>query len=1179
MTARRALRLAPLAALLALGAAPAIAGKPSAPKPAAGVRHPEDLFIVDCLLPGKVRSLGRYNKIATPRKVVRTSAHECGLRGGEWSQDLQDNAWALQSWQAQAEAGDAEAMNNVGEIYEQGVRGAPDYTLAAAWYRKAAEAGSRRGQRNLAALYEQGLGVEASDEQAVAWYRKAAGLTGEVELSAEREAAALRAELEKARAEAAAAQGELARLQGELDGARAALAAAEQSAAAAKRQAASAAAAAAQRAKSAEQLAVAEAEVTARKQRVAELEGAQDRFRTMLAELEASEQAARKTGKVSGATLVAKRAPAIEFVRPDVLATRGPALAPVEAGAREAEVVGRVTAELGLASFTVDGRAESLDAQGYFRVRLPVRTDSTVRFVALDRAARRAEAELRFVAQGAPPAPGPPPGAVAPPATAGKGKRYALVLANGAYRSAARAQDRARRRRGAGAGARRGVRLPGEAARGRRLPRHDGGARRGRARARPGRRPAGLLRRPRPARRGLRKRGYWLPVDADPAGPHDLAAERRARAAARHGRGRPRPGGLGLLLCGHARGRRARGEGARRRAPAASRTVLASGGLQPVLDEGGGDDHSIFARALLSVLQLARGATPASPVASAVAARVGWKSAQLGAPQTPRLRPDPPRRPRVRRLRLRAARLGAGAAETGARRLDRRGEQLLEQGAGVGGAVRRLEDLARVAPRARRGERAVGLGDQPFDPLLLLAEPRVACPQLRRPPAASSGGAARRAGRGRAGGRPRRRARSSSKRSARGRARAGGARGADRRPERRAGRLPGGFGGGEAPARPPRSRRARRARGRTAPGGSSRRARPGRRRAPRAGGGPPPPRRPARWRRRPRRRAPAAVPGPLAPGVAVAEADRRAPPRRARARAASRPTRRPRPASAGHPERGGGGARRARRAGRGDRHRGGDLVGRGGRGAAGRSTTRGVAAAAVGAAATRPASSVAPVGAPSTAASCSRRARSIRSWSARPRSCCGSRASISKSFDIASGRSPASSAALGRVGERRQPLVLGARRPAARARCSRSRAAARRAACRCPAARPPARAARAPRGSRPAASRCAHLALGGLERLGALALGALPRGVEQRALLGARPGRARRRLRRGASTNSSAEAKRSSGLLASARRISARSAAGTRPPGSETSKASGSQVQVAGDQRGQVVARGSDRRR
>lgn len=630
MTARRALPFAPLALLLALGAGPA----PAAPaKAAPEVRHPEDLFVVDCLLPGKVRSLGRHNKFAAPRKVVRASAHECGLRGGEWSQDMTDNAWALQAWQAQADAGDAEAMNNVGEIYEQGVRGTPDPTLAAAWYRKAAEAGSKRGQRNLAALYEQGLGVEASLEQAVAWYRKAAGLTGEIELSAEREAAALRAELERARAEAATAQSELARVQGELAGARAALGAAEQSAAAAKREAAAAAAAADARAKSAAALAAAEAEVAARQQRVAELEGAQDRFRTMLAELEAAESAARRTQAVGGATLLAKRAPAIEFVRPDVLATRGPALAPVEAGAREAEVVGRVTAELGLASFTVDGQAQTLDERGYFKVRLPVRPGATVRFVALDRAARRAEAELRFVAQGgAAPVPAAVP-AARPAARQGGGRTHALVLANGAYRSlpalkTAHADGRELARvlgeeygfqvrlvedatflqtmvaldelaKGAGAGDDLLVYYAGHG----RLDEGSG-------------------------------RGYWLPVDADPQDrttwlPNEALARRLGTAEARH-----------VLVVSdscYAGTLAASGLEAASTAPGAgrSRTVLAAGGLQPVLDEGDGDGHSIFARALLSVLKLAREATPAAAVASSVAARVGWKSAQLGAAQTP----------------------------------------------------------------------------------------------------------------------------------------------------------------------------------------------------------------------------------------------------------------------------------------------------------------------------------------------------------------------------------------------------------------------------------------------------------------------------------------------------------------------------------------------------------------
>jgi hypothetical protein len=67
--------------------------------------------------------------------------------------------------------------------------------------------------------------------------------------------------------------------------------------------------------------------------------------------------------------------------------------------------------------------------------------------------------------------------------------------------------------------------------------------------------------------------------------------------------------------------------------------VFTSGGLQPVLDQGGDGAHSIFARALLSVLQLAERPMTASEVFSAVAARVAWKTGQMGLAQTPQLAP------------------------------------------------------------------------------------------------------------------------------------------------------------------------------------------------------------------------------------------------------------------------------------------------------------------------------------------------------------------------------------------------------------------------------------------------------------------------------------------------------------------------------------------------------------
>ena len=76
---------------------------------------------------------------------------------------------------AKANAGDAAAQVQVGEIYAAGKGVAQDYAQAAAWYRKAAEKGDISGQIHLAVLYRDGGKHFPRDmAQAAAWYRKAA---------------------------------------------------------------------------------------------------------------------------------------------------------------------------------------------------------------------------------------------------------------------------------------------------------------------------------------------------------------------------------------------------------------------------------------------------------------------------------------------------------------------------------------------------------------------------------------------------------------------------------------------------------------------------------------------------------------------------------------------------------------------------------------------------------------------------------------------------------------------------------------------------------------------------------------------------------------------------------------------------------------------------------------------
>lgn len=135
------------------------------------------LMIVDCLLPGQIRKIGRM-VYQSPRRPTRITANQCEILGGEYvAYDRADYQTALRVWEAQAVTGDQQAQTYVGEIFEKGLGTAPDYTQAAQWYHKAAAQGYSRAQINLGHLYEKGLGVPQDMETALQWYRKGAGLS------------------------------------------------------------------------------------------------------------------------------------------------------------------------------------------------------------------------------------------------------------------------------------------------------------------------------------------------------------------------------------------------------------------------------------------------------------------------------------------------------------------------------------------------------------------------------------------------------------------------------------------------------------------------------------------------------------------------------------------------------------------------------------------------------------------------------------------------------------------------------------------------------------------------------------------------------------------------------------------------------------------------------------------
>ena len=139
-------------------------------------RQSADLHVVDCLLPGKVRRLGNTTYLG-PRRPVRTTALDCRIKGGEYTAyDRADYRTALKVWLASAEQGDADAQVNVGEIYERGLGGEPNYEAARVWYQRAAAQGNTRAQFALGTLFEQGLGVPQSRLEALNWYRRAWGI-------------------------------------------------------------------------------------------------------------------------------------------------------------------------------------------------------------------------------------------------------------------------------------------------------------------------------------------------------------------------------------------------------------------------------------------------------------------------------------------------------------------------------------------------------------------------------------------------------------------------------------------------------------------------------------------------------------------------------------------------------------------------------------------------------------------------------------------------------------------------------------------------------------------------------------------------------------------------------------------------------------------------------------------
>ncbi len=394
----------------------------------AAVKNAEDLFIVDCLLPGQIRSLGRVATYMSARRPIRASQAECQIRGGEYvSFDRANYQTALKVWLDQANAGSAEAQNNVGEIYSKGLGTEPDYGMAYQWFKKAADQGFNRAKINLGYLYEEGLGVTKDQAMALNLYREASGIQDEllyssvveVEMKAKDDKiGTLQGQVETEKANSAELREQLKRTQDQLNNQRRAL---QQSQA--QLQQTQSQLQQAKQQKDDELTKLLENQMLGQEQQI-------NAQRQQIATLE------RRAGGVADTTLFAGGAN-FNILEPSLVATRGRNTAIVR-GPGKRSVVGRVTSKT-VKQVTVNGTPISVAANGTFSAEVDVAQAGTaVKVVALEQSGVRGELQFTMLPQatgsGTAVAASGSGGVGSLPRDVKLGRYFAVIIGNNTYR-------------------------------------------------------------------------------------------------------------------------------------------------------------------------------------------------------------------------------------------------------------------------------------------------------------------------------------------------------------------------------------------------------------------------------------------------------------------------------------------------------------------------------------------------------------------------------------------------------------------------------------------------------------------------------------------------------------------------------------------------------------------------
>ncbi len=626
--------------LLAVGLALSLTTQPASAKKKkkAQVENADDLLIVDCTLPGRVKRMGNLPPYVGKGRRIRTSAVDCRIRGGDYAEyDRTTYASSLSFWQPAADGGDPEAQSYLGEIYEK--RQGPDYELAALWYRKAAKQDYARAQVNLAHLYEQGLGVAKDLDAAREWYGKAAGIPGDVVLDSIQQAQELKAELELLQQRFEASEHELEEARSELEGAEGELEELRRNLEKAQRSSAEAPPEEVTRLASA--LQQQETEVARRTEVVRTREQTQAALRKDLDRIRASE---RKT----------TAGPTIDILRPDILATRGSVIVPLSPGVAGMVIKGRASAPAGLRGMTVDDRTLALDSEGFFDVTFP-RPDERreVTFVVSDQVGRNARRTLILL---------PSDTEIPPVPTSSRTRRAAREPTSGVASKGHRAliigiadysefQDLETAERDA---EELQAVLEDKYGFGTTLLRNPSRLKilheLNKLKDAMGPEQNLLIYYAGHGQIGPRQqRGYWIPADAKSDDTrtwilNEAVTEYLGLIKARHilvvsdscYSGTLTRSGLARLAPDLPADRQQKSS--RTIAEKRSRTALTSGGLQPVLDVGGGE-YSLFAGAFLRVLKVNDAELSGDLLKAEVAKRMARSASQLGVDQVPRYAP------------------------------------------------------------------------------------------------------------------------------------------------------------------------------------------------------------------------------------------------------------------------------------------------------------------------------------------------------------------------------------------------------------------------------------------------------------------------------------------------------------------------------------------------------------